>query len=150
MIGIHSTLDLSASIHDPLMPSTDAPPSESSASSADGHQRFATVRMPLEEPVENLEEAVRELRECSSTKLRRARQHHERALEALQNGGYNALSDATRSHLVDRLRNNLRALKRALDAKSDSCRASGSSENQNTSFQNSFSSRFRAFFHGLW
>lgn len=105
--------------------------------------------MPIEEPVEDFEDAVQKLRQCSSTELRRARQHHRRALESLQHGGYSGLSEATREHLVGRLRTNLKALNHALDttaAASDESPPRSESE----SSEDSFSSRFRTFFQGLW
>lgn len=124
---------------------TQSPP----ASSTEGAQRFSAVRMPIEEPIDDLDEAVQKLNNCSSTELRRARQHHQRAVEALQNGGYNALSDATRDHLLKRLRNNLEALNRALDTSNTSRDADPAKSSPETA-PTSFSSRFRAFFEGLW
>lgn len=119
-----------------------------SASSRDASRRFAAVRLPIEEPIGDLDEAVRKLKECSSTELRRARQHHRRALESLGQGGYSALSDSTRDHLIGRLRHNLKALNRALDAPSSAPDTSDPSDA--TEEETSFSSRFRAFFRGLW
>jgi len=107
--------------------------------------------MPIEEPVEDFEDAVQKLRQCNSTELRRSRQHHRRALESLQDGGYNALSEATRDHLTGRLRTNLKALNYVLDATStDSPADSGPHANSAEEDANSFSSRFRAFFQSLW
>jgi hypothetical protein len=121
--------------------------SSDSSSALDAAQRFAAVRMPIEEPVDDLNDAVRKLRQCSSTELRRARRHHRRAIESLQQGGYNALSASTRDHLLNRLRRNLKALNHALDATTTSesqppSDADGDGE--------SFSSRLRAFVQGLW
>jgi len=87
--------------------------------------------MPIETPVENTEEAVEQLRQCSSTELRRARTHHRRALEALRNGGYNNLSDPTRKHLTDQLRSNLDALNRALATASPEAPSPTSTEGEN-------------------
>lgn len=106
--------------------------------------------MPIEEPVDDLNEAVQELKKCSSTELRRARQHHQRAVEALQNGGYSALSEATRIHLMKRLRNNLEALNRALDTSGTPHGSTSASQPSEERLPQSFSSRFRAFFEGLW
>jgi hypothetical protein len=104
--------------------------------------------MPIEEPVGDLDEAVHKLKQCSSTELRRAHQHHRRALESLRQGGYSALSEATRDHLIGRLRHNLKALNRALDAPSSAPAPSDSGDA--TEEPSSFSSRFRSFYRGLW
>lgn len=121
--------------------------SPDSSSTLDGSQRFAAARMPIEEPIDDLDHAVRKLKQCSTTEIRRARQRHRRAIESLQEGGYNALSDATRNHLLNRLRRNLKALNHALDATT-------TSESQPPSDADgdggSFSSRLRAFVQGLW
>jgi hypothetical protein len=103
--------------------------------------------MPIEEPVDDFEDAVRKLRQCDSTELRRARQHHRRALESLRDGGYSGLSGATRKHLEGRLRTNLKALNHALDTPTSD--ADPSDPPSGTS-PDSFSSRFRAFFQALW
>lgn len=106
--------------------------------------------MPIEEPVENFEAAVQKLRRCDSADLRRARQHHRRALEALQNGGYGGLSGATREHLVERLRTNLKALDHVLDTTppNDPDRSSSSGDTEPASY--SLSARFRAFLQAFW
>lgn len=70
--------------------------------------------MPIEEPVAHFEEAVQKLKQCPQAELLRARRHHRRALEALHNGGYKALSDTTRKQLLDRLKTDLEALNHAL------------------------------------
>jgi len=127
---------------------TDTPSSQSPSSSRDASQRFAAVRMPIEEPVENFADAVQKLKQCHSTDLRRARQHHRRALESLQNGGYSGLSDATREHLVGRLRTNLKALNHVLDTASSSEDPPPSTKTEERA--DSFSSRFRTFFQSLW
>jgi hypothetical protein len=122
--------------------------SSNSASSRNASQGLAAVRMPIDEPVGDLDDAVRKLKQCSSTELRRARQHHRRALESLRQGGYSALSESTRDRLISRLRHNLKALNRALDVP-----ASGSDASPQTdgaSEDASFASRFRAFFQTLW
>jgi len=114
-------------------------------SSSDTRQRFAAVRLPIEEPVRDVDEAIAKLRQCDSTELRRARKHHRRALTSLQNGGYSCLSDATREHLSNRLRKNLDALNHVLSVPADAER-----EYEPSSDASSMSSRFRAFFKGLW
>lgn len=130
------------------MNAKDTPSPESTSPPSGAAQRFSAVRMPIEEPVEDFDAAVDKLRQCASTELRRARKHHRRALEALQNGGYHSLSDATREHLVERLRNNLTALNRALDSSASSPETT--STETDASRSDSFSSRFRTFFQGLW
>lgn len=97
------------------MPAVDTSRPQSSSQLA---ERFTAVQMPIEGPVDDLDEAVQKLDKCSTTELRRARQHHRRALESLRTGGYTALSDKTRNQLVDHLQNNLTALNRALEAAS--------------------------------
>jgi hypothetical protein len=108
--------------------------------------------MPIEEPVDDTDEAVAKLRQCDSTELRRARKHHRRALESLRNGGYSCLSDATRTHLAVRLRNNLEALNRALDATVAPAESAGepASDDAETEEASSISSRFRALLRRLW
>lgn len=130
------------------MNAKDTPSPESTSPPSGAAQRFSAVRMPIEEPVEDFDAAVDELRQCSSTELRRARKHHRRALESLQNGGYHSLSDATREHLVERLRNNLAALNQALDSSASSPETTYTETDASRS--DSFSSRFRALFQELW
>jgi hypothetical protein len=50
----------------------------------------------------------------STEDLERARCHHERALNALQNGSADALNSAVRTRLIRRLQQDLYALQRAL------------------------------------
>lgn len=123
------------------MPAVDTSRSESSTSP--GVERFTAVQMPIEEPVDDLDDAVEKLNTCSTTDLRRARQHHRRALESLRNGGYHALSDETRDQLVDHLQNNLRALNRALESTSEN-------QQQTSSGDDSIISRLRDAFHAVW
>jgi hypothetical protein len=133
------------------MPTTDTSVPESSSSRpAAIARRVSAVRMPIEAPVENTEAAVEQLRQCSSAELRRARRHHRRALEALRNGGYSNLSDATRERLTDQLRNNLEAINRALATGSDANPPSESTTSQDDDSTSSFSARVRAFFQALW
>lgn len=122
--------------------------SQEAPSRPDTSQRFAAVRMPLEEPVDDFEEAVQELQQCPSTELRDARDRHRRALAALRDEGYNGLSDATREHLEGHLRTNLKALNRALDRVSpDETEAPTDPVEENG---DSFYSRLRTFFQTLW
>lgn len=72
--------------------------------------------MPIDDTADSIEEAVSALRECSPEDLRRARRHHRRALEALQDGCYDALGDDTRGTLIQRLKADLTVLNRALDS----------------------------------
>lgn len=88
--------------------SAQSAPSTSSSS-------FQTVQLPIEDPVADVQEAVQKLKECSPAELKRARRHHRRALEALQMGGYEALSGNTRQQLTERLQTDLEALNRALN-----------------------------------
>ena len=123
--------------------------SQQSTTTQQPTQRFSAVRMPIEEPVEDFADAVEKLQRCSSTELRRARQHHRRALESLRQGGYSALSDNTREDLIAQLRSNLRALNQALETTaSTNEHADDRTETQPSG--NSFSSRFRTLFQGLW
>jgi len=130
------------------MTSPDTTAADISSSSPDTSHRLAVVRMPIEGPIEDIADAVQKLQTCDSTTLRRARQHHRRALESLANGGYSGLSEATRDHLEDRLRTNLTALNHVLDtAEPDTSADDASPAPQEP---NSFSSCFRAFFQSLW
>lgn len=122
-------------------------------SSPSGSQRFSAVRMPVDEPIDDLEDAVQKLKQCSSTELRRARQHHRRALESLQNGGYTSLSDSTRARLTDHLRENLEALNLALEP-DDIPSPNGSLQSEEAEStgpsDESFSSRVKNLIQGLW
>lgn len=128
----------------PLMPMPAVDTSDrQSSSSAPITERFTAVQMPIDEPIENFDEAVEELRKCPKNELRRARQHHRRALESLKNGGYNALSDETREELINHLNDNLRALNRALTPRS--------TESTDRSPEgNSFISRLREMVPAVW
>jgi len=121
-------------------------PQTDASSSRDASQRGSTVRLPIGEPLDDLEEAVGKLKSCSSTELRRARRHHRRAIESLQEGGYSALSEATRDHLLSRLRTRLKALNQVLDTSN----GSDDSGSDSADTRDSFSSRVGAFFQGLW
>ncbi len=119
-----------------------------STTSCDGSKQFSAVRLPIEEPIDDFEDAVENLKACSPTELRRAYRHHRRAIEALQEGGYNALSEATRNDLLAHLRCNLKALNEALDATARSPSDSMSSDAEDPG--DSLSSRARSFVQGLW
>jgi hypothetical protein len=77
-------------------------------------RRGPTAPLPIDDRPDDPEELVRVLRTCASDELCRARRHHRRALKALTNGQYDALSDRTRRRLIGRLRADLTALNRAL------------------------------------
>lgn len=119
-----------------------------SPSSSDPSRPFATVRMPIEEPIENVEDAVQKLQQCSSTELRRARQHHRRALESLRQGGYTALSESTKTQLIEHLRKNLKALNDALDPSSSSDHVTDQGSTNGSAKSLSF--RVRDFLRQLW
>lgn len=127
------------------MSPTDISSPSASSSSANRSQRVSAVRMPIDEPIDDLDDAVAQLRECSSTELRRARKHHRRALTALQNGGYRCLPDATRDRLAARLQTHLDALNRALTPM-DASDAPAEPADDTAALW----SRVRAFFRGLW
>lgn len=74
-----------------------------------------TVRIPIDDSVDSMADAVQQLKTCNPQDLRRARRHHRRALAALEDGSYETLADDTRSQLVTRLRTDLEALDRALN-----------------------------------
>jgi len=122
-------------------------------SSRSGSQHFSAVRMPIEEPIGDLDDAVQKLKQCSSTELHRARQHHRRALESLENGGYTALSDSTRAHLIDHLRDNLEALNLALepnDSPSSSDTSGTEEATPSTDVDASLATRVKRFVRRLW
>ena len=134
------------------MTSPDSSSSSSRTASKAAARRFSAVRMPIDVPVDDTEEAVERLQRCSSAALRRARKHHRRALESLRTGGYSALSEATRDRLAARLRKNLKALNRALEP-ATSTEASGSetaAPAPSSDSSGSVSARVRAFVRGLW
>lgn len=117
-----------------------------SSSSNSSSDRGPQVQLPLEEPVTDLEEAVRKLRTCSQGELERARKHHQRALKALGNGAYDALSEGTREQLLERLHTNLEALNKALEQAS----GSESAGETDASTQSPGSSSLRRMFTWLW
>ncbi|WP_263786777.1 hypothetical protein [Salinibacter grassmerensis] len=89
--------------------------SQSDEASPDSGDSFSSAKLPLDHPASSLEEAVEELRRRPEDELRRARKHHQRALKALQNGAYEALSEETRGRLTNQFRSGLHALNQALD-----------------------------------
>jgi len=88
--------------------------SQSDASRTPSSDTFSSVRLPLETPPSDFEEAVQKLRQRPGDELRRARKHHRRALKALRDDGYEALPDSTRERLISRFQENLTALNEAL------------------------------------
>lgn len=75
---------------------------------------LASVQFPLEEPISEMEEAVQKLQQCETAELRRSRKYHRRAVQALQKGSYESLSESTRERLLKRFLTNLEALNKAL------------------------------------
>lgn len=95
-----------------LSPTVSPQSDEASSNSGDS---FSPAHLPLDHPASSLEAAVEQLRCRPEEELRRARKHHRRALKALQDGAYEALSAETRDQLVHQFRSGLRALNQALD-----------------------------------
>lgn len=122
--------------------------SSDSSSPDDRSQQFAAVRMPIEKPVGDFDEAVQKLRQCPSSELQRARQHHRRALESLRQGSYSALSESTRNRLMGHLRRNLKALNHALDATDPDPDTANDTETKGD--DSSVSPDLRDFFQSLW
>ncbi|WP_332314653.1 hypothetical protein [Salinibacter sp.] len=89
--------------------------SQSGEASSTSSDSFSPARLPLDDPPSDLEEAVDQLRGRPDEELRRAHKHHRRALKALQEGAYEALSDDTRERLTHQFRSGLHALNKALD-----------------------------------
>jgi len=77
---------------------------------------FPSTGLPLPDEPSDFEDAVEQLAQQPEDELRHARKHHRRALTALRDGAYDALSDETRERLTQQFRCSLRALNRALDA----------------------------------
>jgi len=120
--------------------------SQSRSATHGASQQFTAVRLPIEETVDEDEEVVEKLKTCSPTELRRARQHHRRAIESLQEGGYSALPDDTRKELLAHLRSNLEALNHALSTGASDAAGSESAD----ASDDSILPRLRAFVQGLW
>jgi len=89
---------------------------------------FSSVRLPIETPASDCEEAVQKLRQHPTNELRRARKHHRRALKALRDDAYRALPNRTRDRLVCRFRENLTALNEALKAEKSSTETSSTED----------------------
>lgn len=119
------------------MPPTAVPSSPSDAP----HSAFA--ELPLDEPVSDMADAVRGLKNCPADELRQARKRHRRAVQALRNGAYDALADETRQHLLKRLHANLEVLNRALTKELDSERSDAPSGAQSQSASEASFSPFR-------
>ncbi|MFB6273303.1 MAG: hypothetical protein ABEL51_10465 [Salinibacter sp.] len=97
------------------MPSPSPRPRQTDISDARSpDDSFASVQLPLDSRPSDLKQAVEALRQCPSEELRRARTHHRRALKALREGAYDALSEETRERLIQRFQTNLTALNEAL------------------------------------
>lgn len=88
--------------------------SQSDASRTPSNDTFSSVRLPIETPPSDFEEAVQKLKQRPSDELRRARKHHRRALKALRDDAYEALPENTRDRLISRFQENLTALNEAL------------------------------------
>lgn len=88
----------------------------SSPNSTPSHDSFSSIQLPLETRPDDPEKTVQQLKQRPTDDLKRARKHHRRALRALQDGAYDALPEETRTQLIKRLRGNLRALNKALEA----------------------------------
>ncbi len=100
-------------------------------------------RLPLDHPPSDMEEAVEQLRRRPEDELRRARTHHRRALKALQEGAYEALSAETRERLTRQFRSGLHALNRAIDE-------TDAPERDEDTASSPSSTSLRDVFTGLW
>lgn len=117
--------------------------SQSDEASPDSSDSFSPAKLPLDHPASSLEEAVEELRRRPKDELQRARKHHRRALKALQDGAYEALSEETRERLTNQFRSGLRALNQALDE-------AGASNNSDEDSSSSSSTSLGDVLTGLW
>jgi len=88
--------------------------SQSETSRTPSSDTFSSVRLPIETPPSDFEDAIEKLRQRPTDELQRARKHHRRALKALRDDGYEALPDATRDRLIRRFQENLTALNEVL------------------------------------
>ncbi|MFO8099831.1 MAG: hypothetical protein R6T83_09465 [Salinibacter sp.] len=95
---------------------TSAPRSSQATSSRQG----PAARLPIETRPDDPDALIQALQGCSADDLRRARRHYRRALRALTDGRYSALSDETRRRLIGHMREDLTALNRALASTSAS------------------------------
>lgn len=89
--------------------------SQSNDSSSFSSDSLSSAGLPLADMPSDVEEAVEQLAQRPKDELHQARKHHRRALKALRDGAYDALSDETRERLTHQFRLNLRALNQALD-----------------------------------
>lgn len=92
-----------------------AVPSQSNDSSPLPSDSFSSAGLPLADVPSDFDEAVEQLAQRPEDELTQARTHHRRALKALQDGAYDALSDETRERLTQQFRLSLHALNQALD-----------------------------------
>lgn len=88
--------------------------SQPDAPDAPSSDTFSSVRLPIETPPSDFEEAVQKLKQRPTDELQRARKHHRRALKALRDDAYGALPEHTRDRLIRRFQENLTALNEAL------------------------------------
>lgn len=91
-----------------------AVPSQSNDSSSFSSNSFSSAGLPLADVPSDFGEAVDQLADRPEDELIQARKHHRRALKALRDGAYDALSDDTRERLTHQFRLSLRALNQAL------------------------------------
>jgi len=81
-----------------MAPSTaPSPQFDSPDFNSEADDTFPSARLPLSQPVADIEEAIHTLEGYPPAELRRARKHHRRALKALRDNAYNALSGDTRN-----------------------------------------------------
>jgi hypothetical protein len=88
--------------------------SQPDAPGAPSSDPLSSVRLPIETPPSDFEEAVQKLKQRPTDELQRARRHHRRALKALRDDAYGALPEHTRDQLIRRFQENLTALNEAL------------------------------------
>jgi hypothetical protein len=109
--------------------------SQSNAPQAASSDTFSSVRLPIETPPSDFEEAVQKLEQRPTDELRRARKHHRRALKALRDDAYGALPDATRDRLIRRFQENLTALNTALQTDEPDAESPSRSQKSSSLFQ---------------
>lgn len=120
-----------------------AVPPQSNDSSSRSSDSFSSARLPLADVPSDFEEAVEQLAQRPEDELTQARTHHRRALKALRDGAYDALSDETRERLTKQFRLNLRALNQALGE-------TGARTEEDESPPPPSSSSFQDVLTGLW
>lgn len=109
--------------------------SQSSASRSPSSDTFSSVRLPIETPPSDFEEAVQKLKQRPTDELRRARKHHRRALKALRDDAYGALPENTRDRLIRRFQENLTALNEALKTEEPTTETPSTEESTSSPFQ---------------